>query len=77
MKFVDDSMFGSIIITQDNWGMIQESLTDLENQTHRNGMKPNITECEAVHLGTNNMNFHYKLKAYQLETSIAEKDLGA
>lgn len=29
-----------------------------------------------MHLGTNNMNFHYKLRAYQLKTSVEEKDLG-
>lgn len=28
-----------------------------------------------MHLGTNNMTFHYKLEAYQL-TSVEEKDLG-
>lgn len=61
---------------QDNWGIIQESLTELENRTSRNGMKSNITDCKVMHLGTSNMNFHYQLKAYQLETSIEEKDLG-
>lgn len=29
-----------------------------------------------MHLGTNNMNFHYKLEAYQLKTSAEEKDAG-
>lgn len=75
MKFVDGSKFGTTVIMQDQ-AMIQEALTDLGGWTNRNGMKFNITECKVMHLGTNNMNFHYKLKAYQLKTSIEEKDLG-
>lgn len=75
MKFVDDSKFGTIV-TMQGQGMIQEALTDLEGWTNRNGMKFNITECKVMHLGTNNMIFHYKLKAYQPKTSIEEKDLG-
>lgn len=75
MKFIDDSKFGTIVIMQDQ-GMIQEALADLEGWTNRNGMKFNITECEVRHLGTNNMTFHYKLEAYQLTTSVEEKDLG-
>lgn len=75
MKFVGDSRFGTIVIMQDQ-GMIQEALTDLEGWTIRNGMKFNITECKVMHLGSNNMNFHYMLKAYQLGTSLEEKDLG-
>lgn len=75
MKFIDDSKFGTIVIMQDQ-GMIQEALADLEGWTNRNGMKFNITECEVMHLGTNNMAFHYKLEAYQLTTSVEEKDLG-
>lgn len=75
MKFVDDSKFGTIVIMQDQ-GMIQEALTDLEGWTNRNGMKFNITECRVMHLGTNNTNFHYKLEAYQLKTSVEEKGLG-
>lgn len=71
MKFVDDSKFGTIVIMQD-----QEALADLEGWTNRNGMKFNITECKVMHLGTNNMTFHYKLEAYQLTTSVEEKDLG-
>lgn len=76
MKFADDSKFGSIAIMQEDGGMIQEALTDLEDQTNRNGMKFNITEYKVMRLGTNNMNFHYKLEAYQFETSVEEKDLG-
>ena len=76
MKPADDSKFGSIVIMQEDRCMIQEALTDLDDQTNRNGMKFNITECKVMHLGTNNMNFHYKLEAYQLETSVEEKDLG-
>lgn len=75
MKFVDDSRGGTIVIMQDQ-SMIQEALTDLEGWTDRNGMKFNITDCKVMHLGTNNTNFHYKLKAYQLKTSVEEKDLG-
>lgn len=41
-------------------------MADLEDRTNRNGMKLNIAECKVMHLGTNNMNFHYKLDAYQL-----------
>lgn len=76
MKVADDSRFGSIVIMQEDWGLIQEALADLEDQTNRNELKFNITECKVMHLGTNNMNFHYKLEAYQLETSVEEKDLG-
>lgn len=76
VKVADDSRFGSIVIMQEDWSLIQEALTDLEDQTNRNELKFNITECKAMHLGANNMNFHYKLEAYQLETSVEEKDLG-
>jgi len=76
MKFAGDGKFGSIAIMQEDRGAVQETLTDLEDQTNTNGVKFNITECKVMHLGTNNMNFHYKLEAYQLETSIEEKDLG-
>lgn len=76
MKCADDSKFGSIVIMQGDRGMIQEALTDLEDRTNRNGMKFNITECKVMHLGTNNMNFHYKVEAYQLKTSLEEKGVG-
>lgn len=76
MKCADDSKFGSIVIMQGDRGMIQEALTDLEDRPNRNGMKFNTTECKVMHLGTNNMNFHYKLEAYQLETSVEEKGVG-
>lgn len=75
MKFANDSKCGSLLFMWEGWGMIQEALTDLEDRTNRNGMKFNITESKAKHLGTNNMNFHYKLEAYQLKTNVKEKDL--
>lgn len=44
IKFADDSKFVSIVIMQEDRGMIQEALPDLEDRTNRNGMKFNITE---------------------------------
>lgn len=47
----------------------------LENWSNRNGKKFISTKCIIIHLGSNNMNICFNLRALWLEMSKGENDL--
>lgn len=64
MKFTDDTEVRDIINMEGDANMIQEDLNNLENQSNRNGMKLNSTNCKPVPLWTNT-DFSHKLQGHQ------------
>ncbi|PKU39372.1 rna-directed dna polymerase from mobile element jockey-like [Limosa lapponica baueri] len=71
----------SLKMTQ-NWSewligaAIQEDLVRLEKWADRNLMKFNKEKCEVLHLGKNSPRHQCMLEVAQLESSLAEKNLG-
>ena len=55
---------------------IQRDLGRLEKWAKRNLMQFKKGKCKVLHLGRNNPVQQYMLAAAQLESSLAEKDLG-
>ena len=55
---------------------IQKDLNRLEKWADRNLMKFSKERCKVLHLGNNNLLYWCMLGATQLESSLAEKDLG-
>ena len=60
----------------EGWAAIQRDLNRLEKWAGRNLIKFNKGKCKVLHLGRNNPMQQYMLAAAQLESSLAEKDLG-
>ncbi|KAK4828786.1 hypothetical protein QYF61_000843 [Mycteria americana] len=69
-KLADNTKLGGVVDTPDR------NLDRLEKLTNRNLMKVNECKCKVLPLGRNNHVHHDRLRAYQLESSLAEVDLG-
>ncbi|GAB0207878.1 mitochondrial enolase superfamily member 1 [Grus japonensis] len=68
-KFADDTKLGGVVA-------IQRDLNKLEKRADRNLMWFNKGKCQVLHLGRNKPRHQYMLEATQVESSLAEKDLG-
>ncbi|PKU29215.1 rna-directed dna polymerase from mobile element jockey-like [Limosa lapponica baueri] len=75
-KFDDDTELGGVADKSEGCAAIQKDLDRLEKWADRNLMKFNKGKCQVLHLGRNNPIHQHMLQAAQLESSLAEKDLG-
>jgi len=75
-KFADDTELGGVADTPEGHASIQRDLDRLEKWANRNLMKFNNERCEVLHLGRNNARHQYMLRATQLGSILAEKELG-
>ena len=75
-KFADDIKLGGVVNTQEGCATIQQDLDRLESWADRNLMRFNKGKCRVLHLGRNKPMYQYRLDAYVLESSSAERDLG-
>ncbi|GAB0186115.1 mitochondrial enolase superfamily member 1 [Grus japonensis] len=75
-KFAANTKLGGVADTSEGCAAIQRDLNRLEKWADRNFMKFNKVKCEVLYLGRNNFMHQYMLGASQLETNVAEKDLG-
>ena len=76
IKYGDDRKLGSVADTPEGCAAIQKDLDRLESWAARNQMRFNKSKCRALHLGSNNREYQYRLGHDLLERSSAEKDLG-
>ncbi|KAK4832897.1 LOW QUALITY PROTEIN: hypothetical protein QYF61_026447 [Mycteria americana] len=74
-KIADDTELEGEADTPEGHAAIQRDLNRLEKWAGRNLMKFN-KKCKALHLGRNDPRHQHRLGANQLESSLAEKDLG-
>ncbi|PKU46706.1 pol- hypothetical protein [Limosa lapponica baueri] len=74
-RFADDTKLGELAESPQGCAAIQQELDRLESQAERNLMKFNKSKCRVLHLGRNNSVHKYRLGAYLLESSSAERDL--
>ncbi|KAK4817027.1 hypothetical protein QYF61_026033 [Mycteria americana] len=75
-QFAADTKLGGVADLPEDRAAIQRDLDRLEKWADRNLMKFNKEKCKVLHLGRNNPRHQYILGAPQLESSLAEKDLG-
>ncbi|KAK4811414.1 hypothetical protein QYF61_005063 [Mycteria americana] len=73
--FADDNKLGGVADTPEGRAAIQRDLDRLEKRAGRNLTKFK-KKCKALPLGRNDPKHQYMLGATQLESSLAEKDLG-
>ena len=64
-----------MVDTQEGCAATHRDLDRLEKWADRNVMKFNKQKCKILHLRRDNSVHQYMLKAIQLESSLAEKDL--
>ncbi|GAB0179857.1 mitochondrial enolase superfamily member 1 [Grus japonensis] len=74
-KFADDTKLRGVTDRPEGHDAIQRFLDKLENWVDRNLMKINKEKWKVLHLGRNNSRHQYMLRAVQLESSLAKKDL--
>lgn len=72
-KFADDTKLGGMA---EACAAIQRDLERLEKWADRDLMQFNKEKCRVLHLRRNKPMYRYGLRATQLESSLAEKDLG-
>ncbi|KAK4806210.1 hypothetical protein QYF61_001133, partial [Mycteria americana] len=75
-KFSDDTKVGAVADRPEGRAAIQRDLDRLEKWADGNLMKFNKGKCQVLHLGRNNPRHQYTLGAAQLESSLAEMDVG-
>ncbi|KAK4829139.1 hypothetical protein QYF61_002354 [Mycteria americana] len=75
-KFADDTKLGGVADAPEGCAAIQRDLNRLEKWADGNLMKFNKENWKVLHLGRKNPRHQYMLGATQLESSLAEKDLG-
>ncbi|KAK4807024.1 hypothetical protein QYF61_000353 [Mycteria americana] len=75
-EFADDTKLGGVADTPEGCAAIQRDLDRLEKWAGRSLVRFSKGKCKVLHLGRNNPMHQYMLEADQLESSLAEKDLG-
>jgi len=74
-KFTDDNKLGEVADMPEGRAAIQRDLNRLEKQADGNLTQFN-KKCKELHPGKNNPMYQYMLGTPQLESRLAEKDLG-
>lgn len=72
MQIEDDMKPGGVVDRPDACAAVQRDADKLENCTDKNLLK----KCQILHLGRNKPSHQDKLGPAQLESSLAERDLG-
>ncbi|PKU37160.1 rna-directed dna polymerase from mobile element jockey-like [Limosa lapponica baueri] len=75
-NFADDTKLGGVAYMPEGCSTVQRDFDRLEKWTDRNLMKFNKGKCKVLHLERNNPRHRNMLRATELESSLAEKDLG-
>ncbi|PKU42592.1 rna-directed dna polymerase from mobile element jockey-like [Limosa lapponica baueri] len=74
-KFADNTKLGGVADRPEGCAAIQRDLDVLDKWADRSLMKFSKGKCKVLHLGRNNTMHQYMLRATQMESSFAEKDL--
>ncbi|GAB0179219.1 mitochondrial enolase superfamily member 1 [Grus japonensis] len=74
--FADETKLGGVTDMPEDHAAIQRDLNRLEKWADRNLTKFNKGKCNVLHLERNKPRHQYMLGVDQLESSLAEKDLG-
>uniref|UniRef100_A0A493TV72 Reverse transcriptase domain-containing protein n=1 Tax=Anas platyrhynchos platyrhynchos TaxID=8840 RepID=A0A493TV72_ANAPP len=76
-KFADGTKLGGVVDSDEGGKALQRDLGRLESWAITNCMKINKSKCQVLHLGRGHPGYTYRPGDKMLESSPAERDLGA